>query len=125
MKIISEITKFERTVVGTKEFELDEKNPTYLKGRSGGSDYVAALLPINNDFRGMTLITSTENREGRLDLYPHHFSDWNLLSAEVKSLPHGEDILNWFVEQGMDRRTCYRVTDMDFKTQIRAWRRIN
>lgn len=140
MKITSETYTFEKKVTGTIEFELDELNPTYLSGRSGGSSYVAVFIPewydahdlvndtlVNTGDRrlsGFTVISSTDRREGRCHLSAGSMTDWSYLSRELKSLPHGEDILNWFIDEGekYNHRVC---TETDFLNIIRKWRIVN
>ena len=139
MKITSENYTFEKKVTGTTEFELDELNPTYLSGRSGGSSYVTAFIPewydsydlVNDEMvksgrrlSGFKVISSTSEREGRCFLSAGSMTDWSYLARELKSLPHGEDILNWFIDEGekYNHKVC---TETDFLDTIRKWRIVN
>ena len=141
MKITSSIYKVEKVVTGTKEFELDDNNPTYLNGKSGGSYYVAAFIPqwiddwdINSGgdqrlsgikrFLGFHVISSTREREGRIFLSIGSMNDWSYLDRELRSIPHGEDILNWFTDTG--EAYHHQVSDeLVFLATIREWRKLN
>jgi len=141
MKISSQIFKFEKVVTGTKEFELDDQNSTFLKGKSGGSVYVAAFYPEWIDewvqdsggeykisdtkrFSGFLLISSTREREYRSFLSAGSMNDWSYLQRELKQFPHGEDILNWFTDFG-EKYNHVVTTEDNFLTVIREWRKIN
>lgn len=138
MKFTSEITKFEKTVIGTHEFEIDDVNPTYLMGRSGGSSYVCAIIPEycdksikdeNDDwvesgdkiFLGFIIISSTKSTEYRLKLQPGELTDFRRMSSEIHTLPHGEDIINYFLNKG-EGYNHQITTKKNFLQTIREWR---
>jgi len=137
MKIVSNTYRFEKVVSGTIELELDENNPTYLKGRAGGSSYVAAIIPQyyaelksvgkrivetgKQVLSGFVLISSTREKEGRIMLSAGSINDWRYLAGEIKAVPHGEDILNWFTDDG-EKYTHVVCSESDFMDQIKEWR---
>lgn len=134
MKI--EITKYiyPKTIGSTKTIELNDKNNTYIKGRSGGSNYVACIIPIyypvfDKDYKtiidqklgSFTFISSTSEREGRVNITLSSLSDEVWFKSELKNLPHGEDIINYFLKigEGYEHNIC---TEEYFNNQIKQWR---
>lgn len=139
MKIISNTYKFEKICTGTLEFELNETDPTFLYGRSGGSSYVAAFYPnwideytlhgdniVKSDKKilsGFLVISSTYDSERRGFLSVGSLLDWKYICNEIKPFPHGEDILNWFTSSG-ENYTHEIITKKLFLSTIRKWCRI-
>ncbi len=127
---------YPKTIVGTQIIELDDKKNTYIKGRSGGSDYVACIIPIYYPIIGdvygefqqvgeqlgaFTFISSTREREGRVNITLSSISDEAWFKSELRSIPHGEDIMDYFLEIGEDyeHNNC---TEEYFNDQIKKWR---
>lgn len=140
MKIVAKSYKIQRVEAGTIEFELDETQPTCLNGRSGGSSYVAAFIPEWGDewatnengetvrtgrrLSGFNVISSTVEREGRMFLSVGFLSDWDTLKRTFVSLPHSEDILNWFTGDG-EEYNHIPTSFEEFLTTLQKWRKIN
>lgn len=127
---------YPKTIVGTQTIEIDDKNITYLQGRSGGSNYVACIIPnwhpqigdVYGDFvqvgeylSSFTFISCTEKREARVNISLYNMKDDIWLNSELKHLPHGEDIKNFFTDDGekYNHRLC---TKEFFDEQIKKWR---
>jgi len=120
MKIQVNKYKYVKEVVTTEEFELNEKETTSLKGRSGGDSYVAAIIPnyyiISSSNKRVlnyfTFLSCNREREGRAVLSPQSMSDLNYIESQIKHLPHYEDILNWF--KGAGENYACQITDKEY-----------
>lgn len=116
MKIQVNKYKYIKEIVTSEEFELNEKETTYLKGRSGGDSYVAAIIPnyyisLPNEriLNSFTFLSCNKEKEGRAVLSPKLMADLNYIESQIKHLPHYEDILNWF--KGIGENYACQITD--------------
>lgn len=129
MKIQVNKYKYVKELVTTEEFELNEQETTYLKGRSGGDNYVAAIIPnyyiisLSNKrvLNYFTFLSCNREKEGRAVLSPQSMSDLNYIESEIKHLPHHEDILNWFKNTG-ENYACQTIDKEEFFEIINKYR---
>lgn len=134
MKFIAKKYQVQSVEIGQLEIELDEQNPTYLMGRSGGDAYVCAIIPVladvyNEDRTAVigkqldhfVFISSNKTRESRVKITRHQILDWNRSTSILKHTVHYEDILA-FLESNEESIYCERTTKENFYTKLAHWR---
>lgn len=139
MKFTGHTFKYEKVSTGTKEYEIDHENPTYLQGKSGGDCFVAAFIPywfpehteidgewveVGTRFGGFNVSGITDSREIRIrSISASMLNNWDEFVGNLKSLPHHETIIEYFTRgEGYGAK---KVDEVTYSGWVEKFRKLN